>query len=179
MSRIGNLPIQLPDGVTIELHDDFVLIKGQKGELKTPLFEGIEVVKEEKILYVKCSSKEKDVRAKHGLVRALLHNSVVGTSQGFSRILIMEGVGYRSVKKGNTLVLNLGYSHDIIVDEPEDVKIEVLEPTKIKISGIDKQRVGSVADVIRKFRPPEPFKGKGIIYENEIIRRKAGKSAKK
>jgi large subunit ribosomal protein L6 len=122
---------------------------------------------------------DKKLRAKHGLVRALIQNCVIGTSSGYSKILLLQGVGYRAQKRGKDVVFSLGFSHEVIFKEPPDVTVEVLENTKLKVSGIDKQRVGQVAAQIRAFKEPEPYKGKGIRYENEHVRRKAGKTGSK
>jgi len=179
MSRIGNQIIEVPAGVTIDIQQEIVKVTGQKGTLETPLFEGITVENQDNKLSIKRNADNKDLRAKHGLVRALLKNCVTGTSEGFTRTLILTGVGYRAQKKGNDLVMNLGYSHDINMAIPSDVSIDCPEPTKVVVSGIDKQRVGQVAAVVKSYRPPEPYKGKGIRYEGEVIRRKAGKAGKK
>ena len=179
MSRIGCQPILIPRGVSVVVESSAVLIKGPKGELTTPLLENILVSVEDDRAIVKRENDTKAVRAKHGLIRALLANCVIGTHQGFSKTLLLQGVGYRAQKKANQIILSLGFSHDVPFDEPEDVKIEIQESTKLLISGIDKQRVGEVAAQIRSFRPPEPYKGKGIRYENEKVRKKAGKAGKK
>lgn len=179
MSRIGNKPIQLPKGVSIAQKENTVEVSGPKGKLETPVFPGISIEQQEESLVVKRANDTKDLASKHGLVRSLLANNVVGVSDGFSKLLILNGVGYKAAKKGKQLVLSLGYSHEIDYNEPEGVNIEVVEPTKVKVSGIDKQKVGQVAAEIRSFRKPEPYKGKGVRYENEVIRRKAGKTGKK
>ena len=179
MSRIGNRPITIPAGVDLAIQKDFVGVKGPKGEQQVPLFDGIRVSVKENQAIVERSSDLKSIKAKHGLVQALLTNSIIGSHEGFSKTLLLQGVGYRANKKGSQVVLSLGFSHDIPFDEPEDVKIEVQEQTRLIVSGIDKQRVGQIAAQIRSFRPPEPYKGKGIRYEGEIVRKKAGKAGKK
>lgn len=179
MSRIGNKKIDLPQGVALDIVADAVNVKGPKGALSAPLFPGISVEIEGAEATVKRASDEKDIRAKHGLVRSLLQNCVTGTVDGFSKTLILQGVGYRAQVKGKNLVMTLGFSHDINMSIPDDVKVECPEPTKVVVSGIEKQRVGQVAAVIRSYRPPEPYKGKGVRYDGEYIRRKAGKAGKK
>ena len=179
MSRIGNRIIDIPPGVKITPGEANVEVKGPSGTLNSSLFEGITVNQEGTQLTVKRANDSKSLRAKHGLVRALIQNNIIGVTDGFSKTLILQGVGYRAQVKGKNLVMNLGYSHDVVFEQPSDIKIEVPEPTKVKISGINKQRVGQIAAQIRSFRKPEPYKGKGVRYENERIRRKAGKTGKK
>ncbi len=179
MSRIGNKKVDIPQGVSVDVKTELVEVKGPKGSLNAPLFPGIAVEVAGSALTVSRSADDKDTRAKHGLVRSLLANCVLGTSAGFSKTLVLQGVGYRAQKKGSDLVLTLGFSHEINMNVPKDVEVEVPEPTKVVVSGIDKQRVGQIAAEIRSFRPPEPYKGKGVRYENEVIRRKAGKAGKK
>ena len=179
MSRIGNQKVVVPSGVELDIQAEGVVVKGPKGTLTTPLFPGIKVEKQEKAAVVSRESDIKEQRAYHGLVRSLLQNCVIGTSEGFSKTLILQGVGYRAQKKGTDLVMSLGYSHEINMPIASDVSIEIPEPTKVIVSGIDKQRVGQVAAVIRSYRKPEPYKGKGVRYDGEIIRRKAGKAGKK
>ncbi|MFZ5629697.1 MAG: 50S ribosomal protein L6 [Spirochaetota bacterium] len=179
MSRIGNKPIEIPAGVTITASSDNVTVKGPKGSLQAPLFPGLSVEISGNTAKVSRANDEKDLRAKHGLVRSLVNNCVVGTSAGYSQILLLQGVGYRAQKRGKDVVFSLGFSHEVVLKEPADVSVEVLENTKLKISGIDKQRVGQVAAQIRGFKEPEPYKGKGIRYENEQVRRKAGKAGSK
>lgn len=179
MSRIGNKKITIPAGATVEQKDDGFHVSGSKGKLQTPSFAGIDVKIEGNEISVSRQSNAPKVRGFHGLTRALLNNAVIGVSEGFSRTLILQGVGFRAAKKGNGLVLNLGFSHDVNYPIPQDLEVDVPEPTKIVIKGIDKARVGQVASEIRSFRPPEPYKGKGVRYEDERIRRKAGKTGKK
>ncbi len=179
MSRIGNKPIALPSSVKVESSGTEIIVTGPKGKLSIEKFAGISIEQNGSNIIVKRDNDSKEQRAKHGLTRALLANHIIGTSQGYTKILLMTGVGYRAQKKGRQLVMSLGFSHDVVYDEPADVSIEVPEPTKVKISGIDKQRVGQVAADIRAYKKPEPYKGKGIRYEDEVIRRKAGKTGKK
>ncbi|RME93820.1 MAG: 50S ribosomal protein L6 [Candidatus Hydrogenedentota bacterium] len=179
MSRIGNQPIPLAKGVELNILEQEVEVKGPKGSLKAPLFPGIEVSVDGDKIVVKRENDTKEMKAKHGLVRSLINNCVIGVTQGFSKTLILQGTGYRAVKKGNQLSLSLGFSHEVLMPIPSDVNIEAPEATKVVVSGIDKQRVGQVAAVIRSYRPPEPYKGKGVRYENERIFRKAGKAGKK
>jgi large subunit ribosomal protein L6 len=179
MSRIGNKIIDVPAGVTITTSADSVTVKGPNGSLTAPMFPGLKLEVEGTTAKLTRANDEKTLRAKHGLVRSLVQNSVVGTTTGYSKILLLQGVGYRAQKKGKDVVFSLGFSHDVIFKEPADVVVEVLENTKLKVSGIDKQRVGQVAAQIRGFKEPEPYKGKGIRYENEHVRRKAGKAGAK
>lgn len=179
MSRIGNKIIDVPAGVTITAGADNVTVKGPKGSLTAPMFPGLKLEVTGNTAKLSRANDDKELRAKHGLVRSLLQNSVVGTTAGYSKILLLQGVGYRAQKKGKDVVFSLGFSHDVVFKEPADVVVEVLENTKLKVSGIDKQRVGQVAAQIRGFKEPEPYKGKGIRYENEHVRRKAGKAGAK
>ncbi len=179
MSRVGNKIIPIPSGVSVTTTETEILVKGSRGEMKAPAFVGIAVSVDGSHLKVSRKEDTKDLRAKHGLTRALLANNIQGVSQGFTQLLELTGVGYKAAKRGKDLVLSLGYSHEIVYPEPAGVTIEVPEPTKIKVSGIDKQKVGQVSAEIRSYRKPEPYKGKGIKYQGEKIRRKAGKSGKK
>ncbi len=179
MSRIGNKIIQIPAGVTITPGTNNVTVKGPKGTLTTPLFDGLKLDVTATTAQLTRANDEKELRAKHGLLRSLINNCVVGTHTGYSQMLILQGVGFRAQKRGKDVVFSLGFSHEVVYKEPTDVSIEIVENTKVKISGIDKQRVGQVAAQIRAFREPEPYKGKGIRYENEHIRRKAGKAGSK
>jgi large subunit ribosomal protein L6 len=179
MSRIGKMPIPLPQGVAVEINDSQVTVKGPKGSLSQTFLAEMTVEQEDGVLYVKRPSDSRQHRAVHGLTRALLNNMVVGVSTGFSKTLQVEGVGYRAEMQGDVLVLNVGYSHPIRFDPPQDVQYAVENRSKtIIVSGIDKQLVGELAARIRKTRPPEPYKGKGIRYDNEVVRRKAGKAGK-
>lgn len=180
MSRIGNNPISIPEGVTVEVKDNAITVKGKLGEL-TQEFDGVEMKMEEGNLTVSRPSDSKDHKAKHGLYRALVNNMVEGVSKGWSKELELVGVGYRASNQGQKLDLALGFSHNIVMDIAPEVKIEtVSEKGKnpiVKLTSHDKQLVGAVAAKIRSFRKPEPYKGKGIKFVGEQIRRKAGKSA--
>ena len=177
MSRVGKLPSAIPSGVTITLDPDTIKVQGSKGELSTPQLEGITVKQEDGQVVVTRANDEPKVRAKHGLLRALINNMVVGVSQGFSKKLELNGVGYRVAMQGTDLKLNIGFSHDVIYKVPQGVQVAV-EQNNMTISGISKQQVGQVAAEIRALKKPEPYKGKGIKYEGERILRKSGKSGK-
>jgi large subunit ribosomal protein L6 len=179
MSRIGKMPIALPSGVTATVKGAEVTVKGAKGSLTQSFHADMKVKQENGTLLVERPTESRQHRALHGLTRSLLNNMVVGVSQGFTRRLLIEGVGYRAEMKGDTLVLSLGYSHPIEMDPPKDVSFVVENRGRLVIiSGIDKQVVGEVTAKIRKQRPPEPYKGKGVRYDGEQIRRKAGKAGK-
>ncbi|MCS7204686.1 MAG: 50S ribosomal protein L6 [Leptospiraceae bacterium] len=178
MSRIGVLPISLPKGVEVVVKDDEVLIKGPLGQITQKLPEGVSVKVENQQIIVQRKSDEKQHKANHGLTRALLNNHVLGVTKGWTKRLQLVGVGYRANLKGNTLVFTLGFSHEVQYELPKDVKATVDQQVKIELTGIDKQKVGQVAATIRALKPPEPYKGKGIKYEDEEIRRKAGKTGK-
>jgi len=179
MSRIGKLPITIPGGVTITVGDDnTVTVKGPKGELSEKISPDIGLSMDNGILNVTRPTDNKRHRALHGLSRTLVNNMVVGVTTGFEKQLDIVGVGYRAQKQGNKLVLNMGYSHPVEFVEPEGVTYEVPTPTKILVKGISKQQVGQLAANIRAVREPEPYKGKGIKYSNETIRRKEGKTGK-
>lgn len=177
MSRVGKQPIAIPSGVTITVDDAKITVAGSKGTLEQFTMPGITVKQEGDELLVTRANDEPKVRAKHGLMRALLNNMVQGVSQGFDKKLEINGVGYRVAQQGNGLKLNLGYSHDIIYELPEGITAAVQQNT-ITVSGISKQRVGQAAAEIRALRKPEPYKGKGIKYEGERLIRKSGKSGK-
>lgn len=179
MSRIGKLPVTLPKGVTVDIKGQAVKVKGPKGELSREFSPEISIEMEEGKVVFKRPSEERQMRALHGTTRALLNNMVRGVSEGFTKTLQIEGVGYRAEIKGKQLVMALGYSHPVLVDPPTGISFGVDEKTKtITISGIDKEVVGQVAAEIRRWRPPEPYKGKGLRYLGEIVRRKAGKAGK-
>ncbi|HWP80080.1 MAG TPA: 50S ribosomal protein L6 [Candidatus Acidoferrum sp.] len=178
MSRIGKMPIAIPAGVEFKLDGSHATVKGPKGTLAMDVHPDMIVKVEEGVIHVTRPTDDKEHRALHGLTRALLHNMVEGVSKGFSRTLEVNGVGYRAQKQGKQLVMNLGYSHQVIVDEIEGITIDVPAPNKIIISGPDKQKVGQFAADVREWRPPEPYKGKGIKYAEEIVRRKDGKAGK-
>jgi large subunit ribosomal protein L6 len=179
MSRIGNKPISIPQGVKVDLKQNYVSVTGPKGSLAQTFSNEMEIKLEDSTLTVIRPSDSREHRSLHGLTRALLNNMVVGVNEGFAKILQIEGVGYRAAMEDNALVLNVGYSHPIRFDPPENIAFAVENRNKtVVVSGIDKQIVGEIAAQIRKTRPPEPYKGKGIRYDNEIVRRKAGKAGK-
>ena len=180
MSRIGRAPIAIPAGVEIKVEDNNVVtVKGPKGSLTQQFNPNMAIAIEEGVLHVTRPNDAKENRALHGLTRTLLHNMVVGVTEGFKKELDVNGVGYRVAMEGSKLVMNLGFSHQVIVEEVEGIKIEAPTPNKIIISGCDKQQVGQFAAEVREKRPPEPYKGKGIKYTDEVIRRKAGKTGAK
>ncbi|EKO87366.1 ribosomal protein L6 [Leptospira interrogans serovar Grippotyphosa str. 2006006986] len=179
MSRIGKAEIKLPEKVEVKQESANIKVKGPLGELSTPIFEGISVKTENGIVKLERSNEDQKVVALHGLTRALLMNCVKGVSQGWEKNLEITGVGYRAQKRGEDLVMSLGFSHEVVYKAPKGIKIDVQEQLKIKVSGIDKQLVGQVAADIRSKRPPEPYKGKGIKYAEEFIKKKAGKTGKK
>ena len=180
MSRIGRMPIELPAGVEVQIGDNNVVtVKGPKGSLTQQLHPAMSFNQEGNVIHVTRPNDLKENRALHGLTRSLLHNMVVGVTEGFKKELDVNGVGYRVAKEGKKLVMNLGYSHQVVVEEPEGITIDVPNPNKIVISGADKQKVGQFAAEVREKRPPEPYKGKGIKYTDEVIRRKEGKTGVK
>ena len=180
MSRIGRMPITVPAGVEVTLgENNVVTVKGPKGTLTQTLHPEMILEQEGNVIHVKRPSDDKAHCALHGMTRALLHNMVVGVSEGFKKELEINGVGYRAAKEGNKLVMNLGYSHQVIMPEIDGITIDVPAANKIVISGCDKQKVGQFAAEVREKRPPEPYKGKGIKYVDEVIRRKVGKTGAK
>lgn len=179
MSRIGRMPITVPAGVTVTVSDtNYVTVKGPKGTLEQQLSSRMTIAQNGAEIVITRPTDEKEDRSLHGLTRALLHNMVVGVTTGYSKKLEVVGVGYKVAKQGNKLVLNLGYSHPITIEEPADIKIETPDANTIIVSGADKQAVGQLAAVIRSKRAPEPYHGKGVKYSDEHIRRKAGKTGK-
>lgn len=178
MSRIGKKPIEIPSGVTVTIDNNTVTVKGPKGELSRSFNQDIEIKVEENVINVSRPSEAKEHRALHGTTRALLANMVEGVSKGFERGLELIGVGYRAQKQGKKLVLNVGYSHPVEMEPEEGIEVEVPSNTKIIVKGTSKERVGALAANIRDVRPPEPYKGKGIRYEGEYVRRKEGKTGK-
>ena len=178
MSRIGNKPIVIPEGVEVKINGNEVTVKGPKGTLANTFNAEITIAIEGNEVIVTRPSDVKEHRALHGLTRTLVANMVEGVSKGFSKELEVNGVGYRVAKQGNDLVMNLGYSHQVIMPEIDGITVEVPNPNKIIISGPDKQKVGQFAAEVREKRPPEPYKGKGIKYVGEYIRRKEGKAGK-
>ncbi len=179
MSRIGRLPIEVPENVEVTIEKNRVVVKGPRGELQQTIHPELIVEMQERTITVKRPSDDKQWRALHGLTRTLINNMIVGVTKGYTKKLLIEGVGYRAEKKGKGIQLVLGYSHPIYFVPPTTVQVDVPAPTQITVSGIDKVLVGQVAAKIRSFRPPEPYKGKGIRYEGEMIRRKAGKAGAK
>ncbi len=179
MSRIGKKPIPIPSGVTVSVDGATVRVKGPKGELERTFRSEMTIRIEDGQVLVERPSDETMHRALHGLTRALLANMVQGVSAGFRRALEIIGVGYRAEKKGGTLVLSVGYSHTVVYPEPAGISLTAPTPTTVLVEGIDKEKVGQVAAEIRAVRPPEPYKGKGIRYQGEQVRRKAGKAGAK
>jgi large subunit ribosomal protein L6 len=179
MSRIGRKPITIPSGVTVTVDGSTVKVKGPKGELSRTFEPSMKVRQEGNELLVERPNDEKREKALHGLTRALLSNMVTGVTEGFKKTLEIIGVGYRAEKKGKNLVVSVGYSHPVQYPEPEGITLTTPAPTTIVVEGVDKQKVGQVAAELREFRPPEPYKGKGIRYQGEQVRRKAGKTAGK
>jgi large subunit ribosomal protein L6 len=177
MSRVGKAPVEIPSGVEVTLGDAEVRVKGPKGTLAQPLHPAVEVVREENQLNVSPREGVAGAKAMYGTMRALLNNMVTGVSNGFERKLELVGVGYRAQAQGNVLNLTLGFSHPVAHKLPEGISVETPSQTEIVVKGINKQQVGQVAAEIRAYRPPEPYKGKGIRYEGEAVRRKVGKRA--
>ena len=178
MSRIGRKPINIPAGVEVKIDGSCVTVKGPKGTLSQTFQPSMNIAVEGAEIVVTRPNDEKQNRALHGLTRTLINNMVIGVTEGFKKELDVNGVGYRVQKQGKNLVMNLGFSHQIVVSETEDIKIEVPAPNKIIILGADKQKVGQFAAEVREKRPPEPYKGKGIKYVDEVVRRKEGKTGK-
>ena len=180
MSRIGRMPISIPAGVDVKIEaGNLVTVKGPKGTLTQQLHPAMTITQEGEVIHVTRPNDAKENRSLHGLTRSLLHNMIVGVTEGFKKELDVNGVGYRVAKQGKQLVMNLGYSHQVFVDEIDGITIDAPTPNKIVISGIDKQVVGQFAAEVRGKRPPEPYKGKGIKYTTEVIRRKEGKTGGK
>ncbi len=178
MSRIGKKPILVPAGVTVTINGSEVAVKGPKGELKNTFDAAMNIVMENNEIVVSRPTENKEHRALHGLTRTLIANMVEGVANGYSKTLEVNGVGYRAQKQGKNLVMNLGYSHQVIMPEVDGITVEVPNNNTIIVSGADKQKVGQFAAEVREKRPPEPYKGKGIKYAGEYIRRKEGKAAK-
>ncbi len=178
MSRIGRLPVQVPSGVEVTLDGQLVTVKGPKGTLSHTVIEPITVVQEDGALLVQRPNDERDSRARHGLTRSLIANMVTGVTSGYAKTLEIVGVGYRVQARGRDLEFALGFSHPVPVKAPEGITFDVQAPTRFVVSGIDKQQVGEVAATIRKLRKPDPYKGKGVRYQGEVIRRKVGKAGK-
>jgi len=178
MSRIGKLPVIIPAGVDVTVDGSTVTVKGPKGTLVRQFHPNMTIEMDGNTLTVSRPNDDKQNRALHGLSRSLLHNMVTGVNDGYKKELHVQGTGYRAAKQGNQLVLNVGFSHQVIMDAEPGIEIDVPSANKIIISGIDKQRVGQFAAEVREKRPPEPYKGKGIKYADEVIRRKEGKAGK-
>ncbi|HAU99033.1 MAG: 50S ribosomal protein L6 [Microgenomates group bacterium GW2011_GWF2_45_18] len=178
MSRIGNKIITIPAGVTVTVDADMIVAKGTKGELRTVVPSVIRVKIKDNIITVERINEEKQSKALHGLVRSLIANTITGVSEGYEKKLELVGTGYRVAMQGTTLQLSVGFSHQVMVEQPKGIVFAIEGNNKISVKGFDKQQVGQVAANIRKVRPPEPYKGKGIKYEDEVIRRKAGKAVK-
>src|SRR5256712_9652791 len=177
MSRIGKLPIQIPDGVDVEIGDGVVRVKGPKGELSQAVARDLRFEREDATLVVKRPTDRSEHRAFHGLTRSLVFKMVQGVTEGFEKRLEIQGVGYRAQQRGNGLELALGFSNPVRVEAPQGIEVEVPQPTQIIVRGIDKQAVGEIAAQTRKLRPPEPYKGKGGRYAGEAVARKVGKRA--
>jgi large subunit ribosomal protein L6 len=178
MSRVGKKPIEIPAGVTVTLNNNTVTVKGPKGELTRTFNPDMNIKIEENVITISRPSDVKEHRALHGTTRAVIANMIEGVSKGFEKSLELIGVGYRAQKQGNKLVLNVGYSHPVEIEPEKGLEIEVPSNTKVTVKGADKERVGALAANIRQVRPPEPYKGKGIRYEGEYVRRKEGKTGK-
>jgi len=179
MSRIGKKPIEIPKGVEVKIEGNVVTVKGPKGTLTKEFHKDMQILQEDGKILVKRPSDDKEHKALHGLTRSLLANMVSGVVNGYEKALVLEGVGYRASKQGNKLVLNVGFSHPVEIEAPKGIDFEVPAQNKIIVRGIDKELVGITAAKIRSVKEPEPYKGKGIRYENEVVRRKAGKAGGK
>lgn len=178
MSRIGNKPITVPEGIEVNLDGQKITVKGPKGTLEREIHNNMSVKLENGVITVTRPNDQKENRSLHGLTRTLINNMITGVSQGFTKQLEINGVGYRAAKQGKTLVLTLGYSHPVNMEEPDGITYEVPNPSSIIVKGIDKELVGQMAAEVRKQRPPEVYRGKGIKYVDEHIRRKEGKTGK-
>ena len=179
MSRIGNKPITIPDGVEVTLDGNMITVKGPKGTLTREIHKNMNIVLDGNFIKISRPDDEPANRSLHGLTRTLINNMIIGVKEEFKRVLEINGVGYRAQKQGNKLVMNLGYSHPVEMDAPEGITFDVPNPNQIIVRGIDKELVGQTAAVVRTKRPPEVYRGKGIKYAEEVIRRKEGKAGKK
>ncbi len=177
MSKIGRTPISIPDKVKVNIKDNSVQVRGPKGELEAPVYEGIRVEIKDKEIQVHRDSDKKQIRAYHGLIRSLIDNHIKGVTEGYKKTLKMVGTGYRVQKKGTNLTVTVGLSHPVEIEAVEGINLDIEGNDTIYVSGIDKQKVGQVAADIRAIRPPEPYKGKGIRYEGEVVKLKPGKAA--
>lgn len=179
MSRIGKVPVVVPKGVDVKIDRNEIVVKGPKGQLSLVVPTRVSIDREADTVVVRRHGDDKQAKAYHGMAQRLIRNMVIGVTDGFRKEMEIQGVGYRAAAEGNRLTMQLGFSHPIVFDPPTGVKVEVPKPTSIIVSGHDKQQVGQVAAVIRGFRPPEPYKGKGIRYVGEHVRRKVGKTGAK
>ena len=179
MSRIGKMPITVPAGVTVTIENNYVAVKGPKGELSRQISKNMKLTLDNGVITVERPDDEKENRSLHGLSRTLINNMIIGVTAGFKKTLEITGVGYRAAKQGNNINFTLGFSHPVVKEPPQGISFEVPAQNKIIVSGADKELVGAVAAEIRSLRPPEPYKGKGIHYEGEHIRRKVGKAGGK
>ena len=179
MSRIGKMPITVPAGVTVTIDNNYVTVKGPKGKLARQISKNMKLTMDNGVITVERPNDEKENRSLHGLSRTLINNMIVGVTTGFSKTLEIQGVGYRAAKQGNNINFTLGFSHPVVKEPPAGITFEVPAPNKIVVSGANKEQVGAVAADIRTLRPPEPYKGKGIRYEGEHVRRKIGKAGAK
>ena len=179
MSRIGKKPITVPAGVTVKVEDNVVSVKGPKGELQRRIHNAMKVTLDNGVITVERPDDEKESRSLHGLSRTLINNMIEGVTHGFSKSLEIQGVGYRAAKQGKNINFTLGFSHPVVMEPPAGITFDVPQPNKIVVSGPDKEQVGAVAAEIRNLCPPEPYKGKGIRYEGEHVRRKVGKAGAK
>ena len=179
MSRIGKMPITVPAGVTVTIENNHVTVKGPKGELSRQINKNMKLTLDNGVITVERPNDEKENRSLHGLSRTLINNMIIGVTQGFSKTLEINGVGYRAAKQGQNINFTLGFSHPVVKEPPAGITFEVPAPNKIVVSGANKEVVGAVAAEIRTLRPPEPYKGKGIRYEGEHVRRKIGKAGAK
>nr|YP_010619908.1 Ribosomal protein L6 [Symphyocladia marchantioides]WAX03921.1 Ribosomal protein L6 [Symphyocladia marchantioides] len=178
MSRIGRKEIIIPDNIEVITNQHEILVKGKKGELSYSVSELIQIETHNKIIKLTKKKTTQKAQAIHGLSRSIINNMIQGVSKGFEKKLVIQGVGYRSQMEGKNLILNIGYSHSVKIEPPKDINIAVKNNTNISISGVNKEKVGQIAATIRSVRPPEPYKGKGIRYENETVKRKVGKAGK-
>jgi len=178
MSRIGKLPITIPKNVDINYNNSEIIVKGQFGTLQTKIPNVINIIQNEGMLNISLNEQTRNVKALHGLYRTLINNMVIGVSEQFTIVLILKGVGYRAAVQDKEIILNLGYSHPVKIQIPEDISVEVTQNTTITLKSCNKEHLGLFASNVRSWRQPEPYKGKGILYQNEQILRKAGKSAK-
>ena len=179
MSRIGKKPITIPQGINVDITEDMITVSRGQESLSQKILPGIAIKVEDGVIHVERENEHRETRALHGLTRSLVNNMVIGLSEGFTKNLEIQGVGYRAQKQGNQLIMDLGYSHQVIFEEPEGITFELASPTRIAVKGADKQLVGEMAAKIRGSRLPDPYKGKGVRYAGEVVRLKAGKAGAK